>query len=440
MDNKSQKIAVIGGGIAGLSAAWLLNQSFSVSVFERANKIGGHANTVSLNIGTSNINADIGFIVYNDLNYPNLVALFDYLNIQTQTSDMSFAVSSRAGNFEYSSKFPIGLFGQKINLLRPMFWKMLFDIKRFYKKAPIDLRTGNLRGLTLRDYLEKENYSYSFIVDHILPMGAAIWSSPSMDINNYPAESFIRFFESHNLLKLGKRSSWRTVTGGSRNYIDRLTADFTDKIFCNVNVKQIIRHQDNVEVIDDKGNRNLFDEVILALHADEALKLIYNPTKTEHQILSRISYTSNSAFLHKDSTFMPKRKRVWASWNYINNEDSDNISPQVTYWVSNLQNLSYPKNLFLTLNPNTPPSPSKTYLSIKYHHPLFDTEAIKGQRQLSHIQGKNKTWFCGSYFGYGFHEDALQSGLWVAEKLGKVKRPWSLPRQNDRLIASNDNL
>ncbi|MAQ55261.1 MAG: NAD/FAD-binding protein [Rhodospirillales bacterium] len=328
--------------------------------------------------------------------------------------------------------------GQNINLLRPMFWKMLFDIKRFYKKAPIDLRTGNLRGLTLRDYLEKENYSYSFIVDHILPMGAAIWSSPSMDINNYPAESFVRFFESHNLLKLGKRSSWRTVTGGSRNYIDRLTADFTDKIYCNVNVKQIIRHEDNVEVIDDKGNRNLFDEVILALHADEAIKLIYNPTKTEHQILSRFSYTSNSAFLHKDSTFMPKRKRVWASWNYINNEDSDNISPQVTYWVSNLQNLSYPKNLFLTLNPNTPPSPSKTYLSIKYHHPLFDTEAIKGQRQLSHIQGKNKTWFCGSYFGYGFHEDALQSGLWVAENLGRVKRPWSLPEQNDRLIASND--
>ena len=161
MDNKSQKIAVIGGGIAGLSAAWLLNQSFSLSVFERANKIGGHANTVSLNIGTSNINADIGFIVYNDFNYPNLVALFDYLNIQTQTSDMSFAISSRAGNFEYSSKFPIGLFGQKINLLRPMFWKMLFDVKRFYKKAPIDLRTGNLRGLTLRDYLDKENYSYS---------------------------------------------------------------------------------------------------------------------------------------------------------------------------------------------------------------------------------------------------------------------------------------
>lgn len=252
MDNKSQNIAVIGGGIAGLSAAWLLNQEYRVKVFEKADKYGGHANTVSLNIDSSEVHADTGFIVYNELNYPNLVALFDYFNIETQTSDMSFSISSIANNFEYSSNFPKGLFGQKINLVRPKFWKILFDINRFYKKAPIDLRLGNLRDLTIRNYLDKENYSYSFIFDHILPMGAAIWSSSSLDINNYPAESFVRFFESHNLLRLGQRSSWRTVTGGSRKYIDRLTADFTDKIFCTANIKQIIRHKNNVEIVDEK--------------------------------------------------------------------------------------------------------------------------------------------------------------------------------------------
>jgi len=438
LDNKSQKIAVIGGGIAGLSAAWLLNQRYKVKVFEKADKYGGHANTVSLNIGSSKVQADTGFIVYNELNYPNLVALFNYFSIQTQTSDMSFSISSRAGNFEYSSKFPKGLFGQRTNLLRPWFWNMLFDIKRFYKNAPIDLRAGNLRGLTIRDYLDKEYYSYRFIVDHILPMGAAIWSSPSLDINNYPAESFVRFFESHNLLKLGQRSSWRTVSGGSRKYIERLTANFTDKIFCNVNVKKIIRNKNSVEVVDDKGNRDLFDDVILAVHADEALKLICNPSKIERQLLGKISYTCNSAFLHTDVNFMPKRKNVWASWNYINNQHSNSIPPQVTYWISSLQNLSSPENLFLTLNPKNPPCPSKTFTSIKYHHPLFTSEALKSQRQLLQIQGKNKAWFCGSYFGHGFHEDALQSGLWVAEKIGKIKRPWSLPGQNDRLIAIND--
>ena len=438
MDNKSQNIAVIGGGIAGLSAAWLLNQEYRVKVFEKADKYGGHANTVSLNIDSSEVHADTGFIVYNELNYPNLVALFDYFNIETQTSDMSFSISSRANNFEYSSNFPKGLFGQKINLVRPKFWKILFDINRFYKKAPIDLKLGNLRDLTIRNYLDKENYSYSFIFDHILPMGAAIWSSSSLDINNYPAESFVRFFESHNLLRLGQRSSWRTVTGGSRKYIDRLTADFTDKIFCTANIKQIIRHKNNVEIVDEKGNRDLFDEVILGVHADEALKLIDKPSKIERELLGKFSYTCNSAILHKDVNFMPKRKNVWASWNYLNNEDSNSISPQVTYWISSLQNLISPKHLFLTLNPKTPPSPSKTYTSIKYHHPLFNSEALNSQRQLMKIQGTNKIWFCGSYFGYGFHEDALQSGLWVAEKLGKLKRPWSLPSKNDRLIVSND--
>tara|TARA_R110002110_G_scaffold85816_2_gene223525 strand:+ start:113495 stop:114871 length:1377 start_codon:yes stop_codon:yes gene_type:complete len=441
MPSQKLKIAVVGTGISGLSAAWLLSQRHNVDIFERGTHVGGHANTVDVMVAGRRAAVDTGFIVYNEVNYPNLVELFRFLDVPTDESEMSFSVSLRGGRLEYSSDAPSGLFGQPSNILRPRFWSMLQDVRRFYGAARIDLEAGRLAGRTLGDYLQAGGYREPFVQDHLLPMGAAIWSTRPEDMRAYPAEAFVRFFVSHELLDLGGRQAWRTVRGGSRAYVEKLTAEFTGQIRCRNPIRHIARTGHDVEIEDMSGARHRYDHVVVATHADDALRLLRDPSGQERDLLGRFPYTRNKAFLHTDKSQMPRRRSVWASWNYrtgtgaADNETGPNL-PEVSYWMNRLQRLNCPENIFVTLNPASTPRTTDTLARFEYDHPLFNSDALAAQPELWSLQGERNTWFCGSYFGYGFHEDALQSGLAVGEALGGVSRPWRIDNKSSRIHTS----
>jgi predicted NAD/FAD-binding protein len=425
-------IAIVGTGISGMAAAWLLSRCHRVTVFEKEGRLGGHSNTVEVQLGGRNQPVDTGFIVYNDVNYPNLTALFDHLEVPTRPSDMSFAVSVDRGALEYSGADLFGLFGQRRNLFRPRFWTMIGDILQFYRDAPRDLSLGRLEGLTLGDYVTAAGYSREFIEDHLLPMAAAIWSSPLAGMRDHSAASIVRFFENHGLLRIEGRPQWRTVAGGSREYVRRLTAGFADRVRLRCAARSILRRDRGVLVEDELGALSYFDHVVIATHADEALALLENPSPLERVLLGAIKYQANPAVLHQDSSLMPRRRRVWSSWNYLRNGAEDaSRSVYVTYWMNRLQGIDPAHPLFVTLNP--PREPARMLGRFNYYHPLIDAAATRAQRGLWDLQGRRNTWFCGAYFGAGFHEDGLQAGLAVAEQLGGVYRPWSVPGESDRI-------
>jgi predicted NAD/FAD-binding protein len=431
----SQKIAVVGTGIAGMSAAWLLNQGHRVTVYEKNQRVGGHSNTVDANIETGTIPVDTGFIVYNELNYPNLTALFEHLKVPTKDSEMSFAASLGGGEFEYAGTDLNGLLGQRSNIVRPRFWSMMRDLLRFYREAPSFLNDTACSDLSLGEYLAREKYGREFIRDHLLPMGAAIWSTTAAEMAAYPAEAFIRFFVSHGLLNITDRPQWRTVDGGSRAYVERLTADYRSCIQYG-GVRSICRMDDKVCVTDHQGVQTDYDHVVIATHADEALSLLSDPSETEKALLGAWQYTDNRAVLHTDRSLMPKRSRVWSSWNFIGDagaSEDEESALCVTYWMNRLQSLDPGSPLFVTLNPVHEPAPDKILCEFDYTHPFFDHAALSSQERLWSLQGQRRTWFCGSYFGYGFHEDALQSGLAVAEQLGGRKRPWTVENESGRI-------
>jgi predicted NAD/FAD-binding protein len=437
MSRKTLNIAVIGTGISGLSAAWLLSHRHRVDMFEQRDRIGGHANTVDLYLNGRRTAVDTGFIVYNEPNYPNLVELFRHLDVPTDNSNMSFGVSLDSGRLEYSSAFPTGVFGQLSNLFKPSFWSMLRDIRRFYGSAPDAVQKGRLRGLTLGAYLQQAGYGETFARDHLLPMGAAIWSSQAENMRAYPVEAFVRFFDSHGLLKLRDRPEWRTVRGGSRTYVKKLAEQFPGRLRRGNRIRYISRAPGRVVIQDVTGATHHYDHVVVATHADQALRLLHDPSESERQLLGAMPYTQNRALLHTDPGQMPHRRAVWSSWNYLTTTDVSGTGaagpPQVSYWMNRLQNLNTSENLFVTLNPANDPPARDILASFAYDHPLFDGAALEAQQNLWSLQGQRNTWFCGSYFGFGFHEDALQSGLAVGEVLGGGARPWTLPDPSSRI-------
>jgi predicted NAD/FAD-binding protein len=428
------KIAVIGTGISGMSAAWLLNQRHDVTVYERNERIGGHSHTVDAPDGKGTIPVDTGFIVYNEKTYPNLTALLAHLGVATEPSNMSFAVSLGGGELEYAGTRLAGLFAQKRNLLRPRFWSMLTDIHRFYREAPTDVTLLDELHTTLGDYLDTRSYSQAFRDDHLLPMAGAIWSAPPDAMLAYPAASFIRFHDNHGLLQVSNRPQWRTVTGGSRSYVERLTASYFDRIELGVGARRVRRLGDRAAVTDAGGVTEWFDHVVIAAHADEALAMLDDPSPSEQALLGAFRYSKNVAILHSDAALMPKRRAVWSSWNYIGPTSPDRaVGCTVTYWMNTLQNIASEAPLFVTLNPQREPTVDKIHAIESYEHPLFDSAAIVAQRRLWSLQGERNTWYCGAYFGSGFHEDGLQAGLAVAEALGGVRRPWNVANESDRI-------
>lgn len=430
------RVAVIGTGISGLSAAWLLSQRCDVTVFECAGRPGGHSNTVEVQFAGRRIPVDTGFVVFNTVNYPNLTALFEFLGVETKASDMSLSLSLDDGTLEYSGANLAGLFAQCSNLFKPRYWSMLRDLARFYRQAPRDLADLDPLRTTLGDYLADGDYGEAFQEDHLLPMAAAIWSAPAKTLLDYPAEAFIRFYQSHGLLKFRNRPNWRTIVGGSRAYVRRLAEPFVERILLNTPVAAIERAADGVATYDRSGCERKFDHVVIATHADQALSLLRDPSPRERALLSAFNYSRNTAILHTDDSLMPKRRTTWASWNYVGRRDTAAEPVSVTYWMNRLHGFTTDPNLFVTLNATRAPRDGSILHREIYEHPRFDTHALTAQRQLWSLQGHMNTWFCGAHFGAGFHEDGLQSGLAVAEALCGARRPWSVEGESDRITLT----
>jgi uncharacterized protein len=429
---KAQSIAIVGTGISGLSCAWLLSRNHRVTVFEADARIGGHSHTVDASFKQAEVAVDTGFIVYNEPCYPNLTKLFETLGVATAPADMSFAVSLEGGGYEYAGKDFAGLFAQPGNILKPRFWSMLRDLLRFYRDATRDLPT--MGEQTLDDYLTAHNYGAAFRDDHLYPMAAAIWSTPALDVGKQPAATFVRFCENHGLLRLTGRPQWRTVVGGSRAYVKRLTEPYADRIAVSRPIVLILRDGSGVELVDASGGRQRFDAVVIAAHADQALKMLAAPSKAERKLLGVFRYAHNDAVLHTDASLMPRRKAAWAAWNYLSDGAGADRRLSVTYWMNRLQPLgAAAPPLFVTLNPLRPPRPDSLVRSDIYEHPQFNSETMRAQQELWSLQGQSNTWFCGAYFGAGFHEDGLQAGLAVAEDLGGFQRPWTTPHADGRI-------
>ena len=430
--SKRKRFAIIGSGISGLSAAWLLDQAHDVVIYEAGDYLGGHTNTIDIEVENKTIAVDTGFIVYNEANYPNLIKFFEALGVKTAISDMSFAASFGSGKFEYSGSGLKGILGQKRNVFRPSFYKMVLDILRFYKIAPDAIKDQSNAKISLGEFLNKNAFSEDFTQKHLLPMGGAIWSTTNSEMRNYPLIAFLKFFENHGLLATRNHPIWRTVVGGSREYVRKIAANFKGQIRIGCAAQSVERANEKVYVTDINGQIDEFTDVVFACHAPEVLKLI-EPTVLEAKILSAFEYTKNTAFLHSDIAFMPKRKNIWSSWNYIGESEQDNKQLCLSYWMNKLQPLDTEVPIIVTLNPRKPISEEKIFAKIEYEHPLFNQNAITAQTKLWQMQGVNNSWFCGAYFGYGFHEDGLQSGLLAAEMAGGLIRPWEFDFTKSRL-------
>lgn len=426
--NERLKIAVIGTGVSGLSAAWLLSHAHNVTLFEQADYAGGHSNTVEVPGPDGPIAVDTGFIVFNEPAYPNLSALFAHLDVASKPTEMSFAVSMSSSGLEYAGNDIFSLFAQKRNIFNRRFWSMLGDIRRFYAAAPKHI--GEMAGLTLGAYLDAHGYGAPFREDHLYPMAAAIWSIPAREVEQYPAAAFTRFCENHGLLKIAGRPLWRTVQGGSREYVRKLTAPVNGRVYLMAPVRRVTRDPDGVAVSWAEGEER-FDHVVIATHADQALGMLADPSESERSLLGRFRYARNETILHGDERLMPKLRSVWSSWNYLASDADASLS--VTYWMNRLQGIPMTTPLFVTLNAGTPPREALVYRRFSYEHPIFDLAALEAQRNLWSLQGSRRTWYCGAYFGAGFHEDGLQAGLAVAEQLGGVRRPWRVENESGRI-------
>ena len=409
------KIAVIGSGISGLSAAYYLSKKHHVDLFEKEDYFGGHSNTIDVIIDEKKIPVDVGFIVFNYQTYPNLINFFKEINVEIEKSDMSFSVSVENSNYEYCGRGLSGIFANKSNLLNIKFIKMFFDILKFYKSC--DKISNFDQKTTLDQFLKTNKWSQSFIDYHIIPMVSAIWSMPPYEAGKMPMNFFLKFFQNHGLFKFKDRPQWYTVRQRSRTYVNKVLANISGEYYKNYEVKSVKRHSSGVQVYYG-GDSEFFDydKVVLATHANEALSLIKNPTELERNILSNFGYKENHAILHYDENMMPKNKKTWSSWNsFVDPKDLNKSS--LSYWLNLLQNLDLKKNIFLTLNPFKKIPEDKILRKITFTHPYYNQEALDNQKNLKNIQNKENLLFCGSYFGYGFHEDGIKSSIEMLKNL-----------------------
>jgi len=412
------KIAIIGSGISGLSTAHFLSKKHKVDLFEKSDHFGGHSYTVEVSSNNSNktISVDLGFIVFNKINYPNLVNLFEKLQVSYEKSNMSFSVSLKNSNIEYSGNGLKGLFANKYNILNLDFIKMIKEIFSFYKMAD-KMKKENFTNQTLGEFLQSKKMSNYFTKFHIIPMVSAIWSMPTDLAYEMPMPLFINFFQNHGLFKIKNRPQWYTVSGRSKTYVKRILETINGQHFKNYKITNVLRNKNGVRLYYGSSNEYFeYDKVVFAVHANEVLELIDNPTENEKKILKNFKYKKNIAYLHNDDYLMPDRKNVWSSWNSIldKNDPKKNC---VTYWLNKLQNLKTEKNYFLTLNPFVSIEDNKILKKVEFTHPFYDIKTVNAQKYLSELQGVNNSYFCGSYFGYGFHEDGLNSAIDISNKL-----------------------
>lgn len=421
MGQHRKKIAIIGSGISGLAVASLLHAHHDITVYEKNDYVGGHGRTLEAKTRDGVIPVDTGFIVFNKRNYPLLTRLFAHLNVPIAESDMSFGASIDNGWLEYGTQHPVNIFAQRRNLIRPQFWGLVSDMLKFNKRAAAYL--SNAPSYTLGDCLDDLKVGPWFRDYFLLAMGGAIWSTPVSEMLKFPACTFIRFFENHGLLTVNDHPQWYTVRGGSREYIRRLTEPFIDRVLLRRGVRKVIR-DDEIIVEDMNGERQGYDEVVFACHADQALALIVDASAAERSVLSAFRYQRNRAVLHGDTSFMPRRRKAWASWVYLSEsrtDDSANVS--LSYWMNNLQPLQTTEPLFVTLNPGREPDPALVHDDYWFEHPVFDAAAIRNQTRIEQIQGRDRFWFCGAWQRYGFHEDGLGSAVRLCESMG-ISPPW----------------
>lgn len=413
------KIAIIGTGISGLGAAYLLHGQHDITVYEPNAYIGGHSRTIDVRDGQGTVPVDTGFIVFNHRNYPHLTGLFKHLDVETIPSNMSFGASIANGWMEYGS---MGMFAQKENLLRPSFWGMLKDILRFNRQA-LSFIKGQPE-ITLRQCLEQMKMGDWFRRYYLQAMGAAIWSCSVETILDYPAQTFLRFFENHGLLTVKQQPQWHTVKGGSREYVAKIISGFHERIRLSCAATHVKRSESSIVVTDSFGGQENFEQVIFACHADQALRLLDKADQTEREILGAFGYQKNKVIVHNDVSFMPRHKKCWSSWVYLSEGEKDqNAVVSLSYWMNNLQGLKTDKPLIITLNPGRRPAENLILDEHEFDHPVFTLAAINAQRRINEIQGRGGIWHCGAYQRYGFHEDGLMSTVAVAQKLG-AKVPW----------------
>ncbi len=415
-----QNIAVIGGGVAGIVAAYLLQQRHRVSLFEQNDYLGGHTNTIEITAGPdAGLAVDTGFIVLNDATYPLFQRFLARLGVKTRAAEMSFGFQCRQTGLVYAGTDLNGLFAQRRNLVSPSFFRFLLEIARFSRQARRDLEAGAVPTVTLGEYLQRGRFSPFMVANYLLPMAAAIWSTPTLRAADFPAEAFLRFFSNHGLLSFRNRPQWRTVVGGSFAYVKAFRKQFDGEIQLNAGVERVFREPDGVRLHFADGTTRHFDQLVIACHADQALRLLGDPSADEQRLLGPWRYQSNHTVLHSDASLLPEQRSAWAAWNFTRETSADDSQPvYVSYYMNRLQGFQAAQDYCVTLNRPEAIAPQSVIAEFDYQHPQYSFDSLATQSQLPQLNGRNRSWFCGSYFGYGFHEDAVRAAAAVAAGFG----------------------
>ena len=413
------KIGIIGAGVAGLTAAYLLSKKYNITLIERNKRLGGHTNTISVKENDKGIGVDTGFIVLNDRNYTNFKKLLNKLEVKIRDTDMSFSYYDESDGFNYAGTGISGYFAQKKNILSPKHYRFLLNVKKYSKKAANDVSNNVLIDETLGEYLIRNDFPKDIIDKFIIPMGAAVWSGSRNEISNFPVKMFLKFFDNHGILDLNNAPQWHTVDGGSYTYVRKILDQFNGKIIKGNGVEEIKRTKDKVKVTLENNEKLLFDKVVCATHADQTYHMIKDHSIEEKLILEPWEYSKNKTILHTDISLMPPTKSAWACWNYVKNKDSkDSDEVSVTYYMNRLQGLKTKKDYLVTLNPTKIIPKNKIIYETEYTHPKYTHSSLSTQKNIEKVNGLNHLYFCGSYCRYGFHEDAVLSAVNVAKKLG----------------------